>query len=197
MVQDELLQVVTRDTEAAAKPRSASLRQGEGGMDPETHRSAQLVSVGPWLASWLSGSGKQRLALEPDGSEVPASPLWKGCLSRDQESLGGGSYSPGSVIDLLCGLWPQVCTVRAGSLGAGSRNLIGVSAVRTCIPGGCRGRVPWAWGLATSQKQKEKSPWVRSRAVCPLAGAHPPAPGSISDCPGGHTRACARLERRW
>ncbi|TKC45750.1 hypothetical protein EI555_019717 [Monodon monoceros] len=60
VVQDELLQVVTRDTEAAAKPRSTSLRQGEGGMDPETHRSAQLVSVGPWLASWLSGSGKQR-----------------------------------------------------------------------------------------------------------------------------------------
>ncbi|XP_033721466.1 MICOS complex subunit MIC25 isoform X2 [Tursiops truncatus] len=42
VVQDELLQVVTRDKEAAAKPRSASLRQGEGGMDPETHRSAQL-----------------------------------------------------------------------------------------------------------------------------------------------------------
>ncbi|TEA24039.1 hypothetical protein DBR06_SOUSAS35610012, partial [Sousa chinensis] len=43
VVQDELLQVVTRDKEAAAKPRSASLRQGEGGMDPETHRSAQLA----------------------------------------------------------------------------------------------------------------------------------------------------------
>ncbi|XP_060019835.1 MICOS complex subunit MIC25 isoform X1 [Lagenorhynchus albirostris] len=47
VVQDELLQVVTRDTEAAAKPRSASLRQGEGGMDPETHRSAQLIGSVP------------------------------------------------------------------------------------------------------------------------------------------------------
>ncbi|XP_058934129.1 MICOS complex subunit MIC25 [Kogia breviceps] len=43
VVQDELLQVATRDTEAAAKPRSASLRQGEGGTDPETQRSAQLA----------------------------------------------------------------------------------------------------------------------------------------------------------
>ncbi|XP_059796524.1 MICOS complex subunit MIC25 isoform X1 [Balaenoptera ricei] len=43
VVQDELLQVATRDTEAAAKPRSASLRQGEGGMDLETQRSAQLA----------------------------------------------------------------------------------------------------------------------------------------------------------
>ncbi|XP_028335117.1 MICOS complex subunit MIC25 isoform X2 [Physeter macrocephalus] len=43
VVQDELLQVATRDIEAAARPRSASLRQGEGGTDPGTQWSAQLA----------------------------------------------------------------------------------------------------------------------------------------------------------
>ncbi|CAD7684790.1 unnamed protein product [Nyctereutes procyonoides] len=41
-VQDELFQVVTREREAATKHRSASLQRGEGSVDQEKRKSAQL-----------------------------------------------------------------------------------------------------------------------------------------------------------
>nr|XP_025847391.1 MICOS complex subunit MIC25 [Vulpes vulpes] len=42
-VQDELFQVVTREREAATKHRSASLQRGEGSVDQEKRKSAQLA----------------------------------------------------------------------------------------------------------------------------------------------------------
>uniref|UniRef100_A0A673UC50 Coiled-coil-helix-coiled-coil-helix domain containing 6 n=1 Tax=Suricata suricatta TaxID=37032 RepID=A0A673UC50_SURSU len=42
-IQDELLQVVTREREAAAKHRSASMQRGEGSGDQEKQKSTQLA----------------------------------------------------------------------------------------------------------------------------------------------------------
>lgn len=50
MLQHELVRVATTDREAAVKPRSVTLRRGEGSADQEKQRSAQLVSAGPQAA---------------------------------------------------------------------------------------------------------------------------------------------------
>ncbi|XP_055269376.1 MICOS complex subunit MIC25 isoform X2 [Moschus berezovskii] len=41
VLQDELVRVATTDREAAAKPRSVTLRRGEGGVDQEKQQAAQ------------------------------------------------------------------------------------------------------------------------------------------------------------
>lgn len=50
MLQDELVRVATADRQAAEKPRSVTLRRGEGGVDQEQQRLAQRVSAGPQAA---------------------------------------------------------------------------------------------------------------------------------------------------
>ena len=50
MLQDELVRVATTEREAAASPRSVTLRRGEGGVDQEKQRLDQRVSAGPQAA---------------------------------------------------------------------------------------------------------------------------------------------------
>ena len=45
MVQDELLQVATREREAATQHQRVSLQRGEGSVDQDKWRSDQLVSA--------------------------------------------------------------------------------------------------------------------------------------------------------
>ncbi|XP_059796525.1 MICOS complex subunit MIC25 isoform X2 [Balaenoptera ricei] len=89
VVQDELLQVATRDTEAAAKPRSASLRQGEGGMDLETQRSAQLNVETYRLSSqqFHKAASKMEGAIKPRRVEPVCSGLQAQILRCYREHL--------------------------------------------------------------------------------------------------------------
>ena len=50
MLQDKLVHVATTEREAAANPRSVTLRRGEGVVDQEKQRLAQRVSAGPQAA---------------------------------------------------------------------------------------------------------------------------------------------------
>ena len=50
MLQDKLVRVATTEREAAANPRSVTLRRGEGVVDQEKQRLAQRVSAGPQAA---------------------------------------------------------------------------------------------------------------------------------------------------
>ena len=59
MLQHELVRVATTDREPSAKPRSVTLRRGEGSADQEKQQSAQLVSAGPRRPSWLRWSREQ------------------------------------------------------------------------------------------------------------------------------------------
>lgn len=86
-VQDELFQVVTREREAATKHRSASLQRGEGSVDQEKRKSAQLVSTHlPELAFCASAAlGGRGQAPEPDLSEA----LGPGFTSAERVSFRG------------------------------------------------------------------------------------------------------------
>ncbi|KAJ8786194.1 hypothetical protein J1605_006414 [Eschrichtius robustus] len=93
VVQDELLQVATRDTEAAAKPRNASLRQGEGSMDLETQRSAQLEGAeGEYCGPGALQQARNRRRSPPEsGAELSA--RWLGTSSSPRQRLGPSWWS--------------------------------------------------------------------------------------------------------
>ncbi|XP_010829049.1 PREDICTED: uncharacterized protein LOC104981574, partial [Bison bison bison] len=80
VLQDELVRVATTEREAAASPRSVTLRRGEGGVDQEKQRLAQRVSAGPQTAL---------LAPLVQGAEVEP---WT-CISVPREDTLGGASS--------------------------------------------------------------------------------------------------------
>lgn len=159
MLQHELVRVATTDREPSAKPRSVTLRHGEGSTDQEKQRSAQLVSAGPQAAllaplvqgaefrPWACVGLKSQLLLHGEGA-----------LGVGSQGPMAGDLSPwrrrGQTVQQPGGRG-LARTRRAQQSGGG---LVGTAARARLSPGSWAAQLPS--GPAPKRPHRGRGSWV-------------------------------------